>query len=123
VIRGTVNAHREAIVRLRLRGPGGAEADVDAVVGTGYSAALTLSAATVAALGLTRQSGGRAVLADGTVRLFDIYAAEVDWVGRWWRVLVSAVGDQVLLGMRLLGGHELRIAVVQGGTVEISPLP
>jgi hypothetical protein len=33
------------------------------------------------------------------------------------------VGDEVLLGMRLLAGHELRIAVVPGGSVEITPLP
>jgi hypothetical protein len=33
------------------------------------------------------------------------------------------VGDEVLLGMGLLAGHELRIAVVPGGVVEITPLP
>jgi predicted aspartyl protease len=72
MIRGVVNARHEAIVRLRVRGPGGTELDVDAVVDTGFSAPLTLPAATVAALGLARQSGGQAVLADGTVRQFDI---------------------------------------------------
>jgi len=30
---------------------------------------------------------------------------------------------EVLVGMRLLAGHELRIAVVPGGSVEITPLP
>jgi hypothetical protein len=29
----------------------------------------------------------------------------------------------VLLGMRPLAGHELRIAVIPGGVVEITPLP
>ena len=33
------------------------------------------------------------------------------------------VGDEALIGMRLLAGHELRIAVVPGGGVEITPLP
>ena len=65
MIRGVVNARHEAVVPLRLRGPGGAEVDVEAVVDTGYTASLTLSAAAVAALGLARQSGGGAVLADG----------------------------------------------------------
>ena len=123
MIRGAVNARGEAVVRLRVRGPGGAETDVDAVIDTGFTASLTLPLAVVSALGLVRQSGGGAVLADGSVRQFDIYAAEVAWDGTWRPVLVSAVGDEVLLGMRLLAGHELRIEVVPGGTVEITPLP
>jgi hypothetical protein len=47
----------------------------------------------------------------------------VEWNGGWRPVLVSAVGDEPLVGMRLLAGHELRIAVVPGGVVEITPLP
>ena len=123
MIRGAVNARGEAVVPLRVRGPGGAERDVDAVVDSGFTASLTLPVAVVAALGLARQSGGGAVLADGSVRQFDIYAAEVAWTGGWRPVLVSAVGDEVLLGMRLLAGHELRIAVLPCGAVEITPLP
>lgn len=83
MIRGVVNARREAVVHLRVRGPGGTELDVEAVVDSGFTAALTLPAAGVAALGLTRQSGGGAVLADGSIRQFDIYAAEVAWDGNW----------------------------------------
>jgi clan AA aspartic protease len=123
VIRGVVNARHEAVARLRVRGPGGSELDVDAVIDSGFSASLTLPAATVAALGLLRQSGGRAMLADGSVRQFDIYAAEVEWGDGWRPVLASAVGDEVLLGMRLLAGHELHIEVVPGGVVQITPLP
>ncbi len=123
MIRGLVNARCEAIVRLHVRGPSGADLTVDAVVDSGFSASLTLPAAAVATLGLVRQSGGGAVLADGSVRDFDIYSAEVEWDSGWRAVLVSAVGDESLLGMRLLAGHELRIAVVPGGTVEIDLLP
>jgi predicted aspartyl protease len=68
----------EAVVRLRVRGPAGVEADVDAVVDTGFTSALTLPPAVVTALGLVRQSGGSALLADGTVRPFDIYAVEIN---------------------------------------------
>jgi predicted aspartyl protease len=82
-----------------------------------------LPAATVTALGLVRQSSSGAVLADGSFRQFDVYAAEVEWDGVWRPVLVSAVGDEELLGMRLLAGHELRMKVVPGGSVEIAPLP
>ena len=121
--RGVVNARLEAVVSLRVRGPVGIALDVDAVVDTRFTSSLTLPIAVVVALGLVRQSIGGALLADGSRRRFDVYAAEVAWNGGWRPVLVSAVGDEVLLGMRLLAGHELRIAVVPGGVVEITPLP
>jgi len=111
MIRGVVNARREAVVRLRVRGPGGSDQDVDAVIDTGFTASLTMP---VTALGLQRQSGSQAVLADGTLSQFDVYAAEVEWDGTWRPVLVSAVGAEVLVGMGLLAGHELRVAVVPG---------
>lgn len=95
---------------------------VDAVIDSGYNGSLTLPAAVVALLDLTRQSGGSAVLTDGSCRPFDIYAAEVEWDGVWRAVLISAVGDEPLMGMRLLVGHILRIEVVPGGTVEITPI-
>jgi clan AA aspartic protease len=123
MIRGVVNARHEAVVRLRVRGLGGIESDVDLIVDSGFTASLMLPAATVAALGLVRQSGGTAVLADGSVRQFDICAAEVSWGGTWRPVLVSEVGNEPLLGMRLLAGHRLVIDVVPGGLVEILPLP
>jgi clan AA aspartic protease len=123
MIRGIVNTRREAIVRLRVRGPGGPESDVDAIVDSGFTASLTLPATTVAALGLVRQSGGTAVLADGSVRQFDIYDGEVSWDGTWRAVLVSVVGNESLLGMRLLAYHKLVVEVVPGGLVEILPLP
>jgi hypothetical protein len=82
-----------------------------------------LPVAVVAALGLVRQSVGGAVVADGSVRQFDVYAAELAWSSGWRPVLVSAVSTEVLLGMRLLANHELRMAVVPGGAVEITPLP
>lgn len=123
MIQGVVNARHEAIVRLRVRGPGGVEADVDVIVDSGFTASLTLSVTQVTALGLARQSGGTAVFADGSVRQFDIFAAEVAWGGTWRAVLVSAVGNESLLGMRLLAGHKLVVEVVPGGLVEILPLP
>jgi predicted aspartyl protease len=62
-------------------------------------------------------------LADGSVRVIDLYAAEVEWDGNWRPVLVSNVGDEALAGLRLLAGHELRIEVAPGGAVEVKALP
>jgi predicted aspartyl protease len=123
MIRGVVNASQEAVVRLRERGPGGVESEVDAIVDSGYTGSLTLPAAGVAALGLVRQSGGGVTLADGSVQQIDYYPVEVAWGRGWQSVLVSAVGDEELVGMRLLSGHQLRVEVVPGGVVEITPLP
>lgn len=123
MIRGAVNAQLEAVVRLRVRGPLGVEADVDAVVDTGFTSSLTLPPTVAIALGLARHSGGTAQLADGSVRPFDIYAAEVDWDGTWRPNLAWVIGDELLLGMRLLAGHQLRVEAVVGGTVEITAIP
>ena len=123
MMRGVVNARREAVVRLRVRGPSGIESEVDAIVDSGFTSSLTLPAATITALGLVRQSGSSAILGDGSVRQFDICAAEVAWAGTWRAVLVSALGNEPLLGMRLLAGHKLVIEVVPDGLVEILPLP
>ena len=123
MIRGVVNTRLEAVVRLRVRGPGGIEADMDAIIDSGFSASLTLPAATTTALGLARHSGSGALLADGSFRQFDLCAAEVEWDGKWRSVLVSAVGNETLLGMHLLAKHKLGIDVVPGGIVEILPLP
>lgn len=123
MIRGAVNARLEAVVRLRVRGPGGAEADVDAIIDTGFTSALTLPPGLVAALGLARQSSGSALLADGTARPFDIYAAEIDWGSSWRPVMAWVVGSESLLGMRALVGHQVRVEAVPGGVVEITPIP
>ena len=123
MIQGVVNGRLEAVVRLRVRGPGGVESDVDVIVDSGCTAALTLPRVVVAALNLPRQSSGTAILADGTACQFDIYGAEVEWGGTWQFVLVSAVGNEPLLGMRLLSGYKLTVEVVPGGLVEIVPHP
>ncbi len=123
MIQGTVNARMEAVVRLHLQGPNGSTAAVDAVVDTGFTSALTLPPGVINSLGLVRQTSGSAVLADGTVRQFDIFTVEVDWAGTLRSVLVSAVGTEVLMGMRLLAGHQLLVEANPGGIVEITPIP
>lgn len=123
MIRGVVNARNEAVIRLGVRGPGGTRLDVEAVIDTGFTASMTLPAAVVAALGTVRQSGGSVVSGDGSLRHFDVYAAEAEWDGSWRPLLVSGISDEVLVGMRLLAGHELRVEVEPGGTVEIDALP
>lgn len=122
MIQGIVNTRHEAVVRLPVRGPDGIVLDVDLIVDTGFTSSLTLPLAMISTLGLGRQTSGNAVLADGTVRKFDIWAAEVYWNGSWRAILVSAIGDEPLMGMHLLAGHRIVIDVVPNGFVEITSL-
>jgi predicted aspartyl protease len=48
MIRGFVNFRNEAVVPIRVRGPGGIEATAEAVVDTGFTAALILPSAVIA---------------------------------------------------------------------------
>ena len=89
MIRGTVNERWEAVVPLRVRGPGGTEAAVQAVVDSGFNGSMTLPMAVVASLGLRRESRGSGLLADGSSRVFDSMPPR--WPGksngdrRWYR--------------------------------------
>jgi clan AA aspartic protease len=120
--RGSVNGQLEPIILLRVCSPAGVELDVPAVVDTGYTGSLALPQTISSKLGLPRLSGGRAVLADGTVRRFDTYAAEVYWGGDWVGVVASAVGDEALLGMSLVAGRSLWLEAVPGGALEFRKL-
>jgi len=122
MITGTVTAYREAIIRLNVRGPGGGEKTVEAVIDTGFDGILTLSTSVVAALGLPWRTRERAILADGSVTMFNMYEASVLWDGKLRRVLVQAVNTTPLVGMGMLEGYELRIEAVAGGRVVITKL-
>ncbi len=62
------------------------------------------------------------MLADGSSIRFETFGAEVEWDG-WRGVVVSAVGNEALVGMGLLAASELRVEAAVGGRVEIQPLP
>jgi len=123
MIRGIMTNCREAVVSIRLRGNQGYELDVDAIVDTGFTASLTLPLSIVTALDLVRNGGGNAILADGSNSGFDIYPVEIDWDGASKEINCYAVGDDALIGMRLLRGYELRVEVETGGLVEIKKMP
>ena len=78
MIRGIVNATLEAVIRLRFRGPSGTESSINMIIDSGFSGSLILPENTVTALGLTRQTGSGAKLADGSVCQFDICVVEVE---------------------------------------------
>lgn len=119
MITGTVNADYEAVIRLRVQGSTGHAHEVDAIVDTGFNGFLTLPPVLVTALGLTRLSRGRALLANGSEELFDIYGVTVLWDGQLRYVEADAVDTTPLVGMSLLEGYNLHIQVEEGGQVAI----
>ncbi len=122
MITGTVRSD-EARIRLMVRGLRGRNQEVEAVIDTGYTASLTLPPALIAALGLRWQTIDRVTLADGTECIFGVYEAKVVWDGKLRRILVHEADTDMLVGMRLLRGNELKMQVRYRGKVIIKRLP
>jgi clan AA aspartic protease len=121
MIIGAVNSD-EARIRLVVRGRQGHEEEVDAVIDSGYTGALTLPSSLIAILGLRWQSVERATLADGRTCVFQVYVGKVVWDGKVRTILVDEADADPLVGMRLLRGHELRMQVRARGKVTIKRL-
>jgi len=113
----------EGRIRIKVKGFRGREREVEAVIDTGYTGSLTLPSALIAALGLRFRSVERALLADGSECLFDVYHGKVFWDRQVRRVLVEEADTEPLIGMRLLRGHELKMQVRYRGKVTIRRLP
>ena len=123
MITGVVTSFRQATIRLIVRGPTGRAQQIEAVIDTGFDGALSLPLTDITSIGLPWRRRGRALLADGTTSLFDIYEATVLWDGTPRRVAVDAADIDPLVGMRLLDGYELTVQAVVGGQVIIKALP
>jgi clan AA aspartic protease len=122
MIVGIVQA-RKPLIRLTICGSRGYQQEIEAVVDTGYTGWLTLLPDMIAALNLRWQSFGRGLLADGSVRAFDVYQAKVVWDGRLRRVFVDEFDTTSLVGMALLRGYEYKMQVRARGKVTIKRLP
>jgi clan AA aspartic protease len=123
VITGVVNASREATIRLPVRDASGREQAIEGILDTGFNGSLTLPPVLIATLGLPWRTRGLVVLANGAEDQCDIHAATVVWDGTPLRILVEAADTTPLIGMALLYGYDVRMHVVEGGSVTIEALP
>jgi clan AA aspartic protease len=123
MITGVVTANREAIIRLAVGGPAGVEQQIEAVVDTGFDGWFSLPPALIALLELQWRRRGRALLADGSECVFDIYEVTVLWDGSLRRIAVDEASTAPLVGMALLHDYELSVQVRNGGSVTIKALP
>lgn len=84
----------EAVLGLRVFDPGrgGGQADIQAVIDTGFTGHLTLSVEVVSSLTLSEIGSEEMVLADGSTEIASVHRASVEWHGRPRTVPVLAVG-------------------------------
>jgi clan AA aspartic protease len=119
MITGTVSTRHEMMIKLLVRDSASQEQAVEAILDSGFTGSLTLPPSLIARLGLSWRSRSSAILANGNVEQFDIYAATVVWDGMPRPILVQAIDNAPLLGMPLLVGYDLRARVQVGGIVQI----
>src|SRR5437016_14529275 len=123
MITEVVTPFHQATIRLIVRGSTGQAQEIEAVIDTGFDGALSLPPALIAVLGLPWRRRGRALLADGSQTVFDIYEAIVVWDKRQRRIPIDEAPATPLAGMALLDGYELNVQVRTGGKVTLKPLP
>ena len=119
MITGYVSADREAIIPLRLRGVGGVELEINAVLDTGFDDYLILPPDIVEAMGFPFVDTSRALLADGNLVRFDIHRATVVWNEERRVVPAQVASGGVLIGMGLMYGNIVTIDVTDGGDVTL----
>ena len=122
MISGVVTDHRQAVIHLTVRGPAGQEQEIKAITDTGFNGCLSLPSSLIVFLGLSWRERGRALLADGSESVFDIYEGTVLWDGPARRIPVHEAETIPLVGMALLQGYELTIRVQPGGNVTVKAL-
>jgi clan AA aspartic protease len=123
MISGVVNGNLEATIRLLIRGPGGPEQEIEAVIDAGFNGFLTLSPALVRRLGLPHLRQSRVLLANGREELMDLYEVTLLWDGQWRTVETDAADTDALVGMSLLYRYSVYAEAVEGGQVVIEALP
>ena len=123
MITGVVRSDHQAVTHLTVRGPTGQEREIEAIIDTGFDGWLSLPSSLIVLLGLVWRQRGRALLADGSESVFEIYEGIVFWDRQIRRILVHEAETTSLVGMSLLQGYELTVQVQAGGNVTIRALP
>lgn len=122
MILGNVNTNREAIIQIAVLSDSKQIKSVRAVIDTGYTGDLMLPRAIVNELGLTLRGIQDAILGDGSLKIFEMYAGSVIWDGQIRRVEVNASETEFLVGMGLVEEYKLEIDGRPGGIVRITAL-
>ena len=96
---------------------------IEVVIDTGFTGYMTLTVETVRTLQLERTRDRRMQLADGSPRRIPAYYATIIWHGSPITIPALAMPGKPLIGMSLLLGSDLAMAVRQNGRVSITQPP
>lgn len=118
MIHGSVIARNAIQIPLPILDVTGYEQVIDAVLDTGFTGELTMPASLIASLQLPYLAPGRVQFADGRLEWIDIYRGVVVWDGVDRQVRVQSIEGDILIGMALLSGYELRARIIVGGDVQ-----
>ncbi|MEO0828419.1 MAG: clan AA aspartic protease [Cyanobacteria bacterium J06635_15] len=122
MIRGVVNARREATLSIVVGNANGKQQVTDAVIDTGYNGFLTLPSKIITALDLSWNASDILTLGDGSAAVFDLYAAIIHWDGQCREIDVAESETDPLIGMALLNGYRLQVDAIVGGIVRVESL-
>ncbi len=121
MIRGVVGG-LQALVSLEVIDAYGRPLSLEGIVDTGFAGYLTLPSDLIQKLQLRWTHRMYSRLAGNIPMLSEVYEATVHFRDVKERIEVLEMEDDILLGMSLLIGTEIRIQVEEGGLVEIEPL-
>jgi predicted aspartyl protease len=121
MISGFVDDDLNPLIEVVVFGKGRRKRTVIATVDTGFTDYLLLPLDLIGFLKLTAlPSEAVAILADGTSIQSPYYVAEVMWDGVLKRIPVLGTEGNALVGMSLMRGYDLNVAVEEGGPVTLT---
>ena len=123
MILGKVNALKQAVISLELRGSQGQTETVDMVIDTGYGGYLTVTPDIAARLQFPFREIRTYELGSGDLIDFPIHDATVLWDGQAKDVPAVVTDGGALVGMSLPTGYTLFIDAIDGGLVRIEARP
>jgi clan AA aspartic protease len=114
--------HRTPIISISLCDSDGTVYTQDAIVDTGFNGWLSLPPDLISQLNLKWKRRGRAILGDGSERVFNVYEAVLVWDGNLLTIPLDEADSEPLVGMSLMEGYQLMVQVFEGGHVELSKI-
>ncbi|MDQ3816053.1 MAG: clan AA aspartic protease [Armatimonadota bacterium] len=122
MIPGIVTPNLQAIIHLQVRGPQGDEEEIEAFVDTGFDQFLMLPSSVIHRLNLLSIGSIEAMLAHGGMVQSSAFEAVVVWDDQERIVPAVQTEGNALVGMALLHSYDLRIQVIDDGSVTIEAL-
>ena len=122
MIRGRVDAHRQARVQVVIERDDGHYETIEAVVDTGFDGHLTLPAQVIAELGLEPDQEANVILATGSEEKLNAWNGSILWHDRPRAVRILEANGVPLLGMELMEDSQLTMQPRINGDVFIERL-